>query len=209
MGETSPVGGDIIVDSGLVESHSPDKSASRDETPKSKREALPAFTYRVQVEAITKAVGEVLECFGFDEVECAEVPNTTKVLGAKRGLTVMDRLTPTGRGDLHGVLLFGFESAVAGAFAGRIASFMFDEEREVAGDEISDLVKLTLGEMASFTLLATLNSLGLPPEPVQPRFVDGEGTKLWPAPAGSNSLRVTTDVGAFEIAFVTAAPGWP
>jgi hypothetical protein len=160
----------------------------------------------VQVEALSKAVGEVLACFGLGEVACAGVPGTMDASATTCDLTVVDRLSPTGRGDLHGALVFGFEPTVARAFAARIADFMFDEPVEAAADEGSDLFRLTLIEMASFTMLATLSFLGLPPEPPEPRFVAGKGTKLSPAPRVARGFRVTTDLGAFELAFAPGAP---
>ncbi len=172
----------------------------------SRCDTLPIPKSGVQVDALSKAVGEVLACFGLGEVACAEAPGTTDASATTCDLTVVDRLSPTGRGDLHGALVFGFEPTVARAFAARIAEFMFDEPAEAVADEGSDLFRLTLSEVASFTALATLNALGLPPEVTEPRFVVGRGTKLSPTPRAAQGLRVTTDFGAFELAFAPGAP---
>ncbi len=208
MSESVPLGGDILAESSQAASVLLAKAARRDEASESESRcgALPVSASRVQVKALSRAVGEVLTCFGLGEVACAEVPGTTDASATMCDLTVVDRLSPTGRGDLHGALVFGFEPTVARAFAARIADFMFDEPVEAVADEGSDLFRLTLSEMASFTVLATLSSLGLPPEPPAPRLVAGKGTKLWPAPRVARSLRVTTDLGAFEVVFAPGAP---
>ncbi|MHC5057859.1 MAG: hypothetical protein ACYTKD_24595 [Planctomycetota bacterium] len=209
MGEPVPPGGDIIAGPARVTSVHLDKGAPRGDAPASVsgRGAPAAPASREQVEALAKAVDEVLTCLGFGDVACTEMPGTANVAATPRHLTVIGRLSPAGRGDLHDDLVFGFESTVARAFAGRIAVFMFGEPREAPADEEPGFIRFALGEMASFTLLATLNSLGLLPEPPQTRFVEGEGVELWPTPRAAKGLCVTTDAGAFEVAFVSAPPG--
>lgn len=174
----------------------------RGEAPSSKleREALIEAASRGHIEALSKAVAEVLTCFELGEVACAEEPAAREILTTTRDVTVVANLS----GGLHAAIVFGFESTVARAFAARIAVFMFGEEVEAPIEDESELVRVALGEMASFTAIATLNSLGLPLEFTPPWFVEGKGVKVSATPRAARGLSVTTDLGGFDVAF---APG--
>ncbi len=66
MSESVPLGGDILAESGLVAAALLGKAARRDEASESESrcDELPVSEPRVQVRALSKAVGEVLTCFG-------------------------------------------------------------------------------------------------------------------------------------------------
>jgi len=161
---------------------------------------LQASLCRGKTEAMSKAVAEILTSFGLDEVACAEEPGVRDVSVAASDLTVVANL----HGDLRGAIVLGFDSSVARALAASIASFMFGEAVEISADDASEHIRGALGEMVSFTVLAMLNSLGIPPEFAAPRFVDGEGARLSPASCAASVSSVSTELGGFWVAF---APG--
>jgi CheY-like chemotaxis protein/CheY-specific phosphatase CheX len=163
-------------------------------------ESLAASAARPQIEALSKAIAEVLASFGLAEVVCAEEPGVRDVSVAASDLTVVANL----HGDVHGAIVLGFDSSVAQALAAKIAAFMFGEAVEISDDEASEHIRGALGEMVSFTVLAMLNSLGIPPEFAAPHFVKSKGARLSPGSCAASVTSVSTELGGFWVAF---APG--
>jgi CheY-specific phosphatase CheX len=154
---------------------------------------------RGQVEALSKAVAEVLITFGVGEALCGQ-DSVGELAATTRDLTaVVDS-----QGGLGAAVVFGFDSGVARAVAGKVLAFMFEEAETLPAGEEDELVRRALGEVVSFALLGSLNTLGLPPEFPAPRFVRGRGVGLLREPRAVRSFAVTTESGEFEVGL---APG--
>jgi CheY-specific phosphatase CheX len=158
-----------------------------------------ASAYRCRVEALSKAVADVLTTFGVEQASCGQ-DFARDLAATTRDLTV----AVDSEGGLGAAVVFGFESGVARAVAGKVLAFMFEGAEALPADEGDEPVRRALGEMVSFALLGTLNALGLPPEFPAPRFLQGRGVGLLREPRPIRSFAVTTESGEFEVGF---APG--
>ena len=162
-------------------------------------DALLTPACRGQIEALSKAVAEVLTTFGIEQASCGQ-DSVCELAATTRDLTVV----VDSQGGLGAAVAFGFDSGVARAVAGKVLAFMFEEAEALPASEEDELVRRALGEVASFALLGALNTLGLPPEFPAPRFVAGKGVGLLREPKAARSFTITTESGEFEVGF---APG--
>lgn len=154
---------------------------------------------RGQVAALSEAVARALSTFGVERAHCGE-DSAGELAATTRDLTAV----VNSQGELGAEVVFGFDSSAARALADKISAFMFGETFTAPAGEEEEHVRIALGEMVSFSLLATLNALGLAPEFGALTFVKGRGVKLCPAPKAARSFSVTTEIGEFEVGF---APG--
>jgi len=160
-----------------------------------------ASACRGKVEALSKAVAEVLVTFDIGSVACAE-DHPGGPLATAHDLTVLvDANEP-----LEATVIFGFDRDVAGALARKMATAMTGDKVEVRSDEEAEFMRGTLGEVLNFTMLGTFNELGLPPKVMAPRFVDGRGVRLFPNPRPSRFFSVETELGGFDVGYVPGAP---
>jgi CheY-specific phosphatase CheX len=141
----------------------------------------------------------VLTTFGVGQASCGK-GSARELAATTRDLTVV----VDSEGGLGAAVVFGFDSGVARAVAGKVLAFMFEGAEAFPAGEEDESVRRALGEMVSFALLGTLNALGLPPEFPVPRFVQGKGVGLLREPRAVRSFAITTESGEFEVGF---APG--
>lgn len=161
--------------------------------------ALFTSACRGQIEALSKAVAEVLTTFGVEQASCGQ-DSVRELAATTCDLTaVVDS-----QGGLGAAVVFGLDSGVARAVAGKVLAFMFEGAEAPPTGEEDEFVRRALGEVASFALLGTLNTLGLPPEFPPPRFVRGRGVRLLREPKAVRSFSITTESGEFEVGL---APG--
>ncbi len=158
-----------------------------------------ASACRGRVEALSKAVADVLTTFGVEQASCGQ-DSVRELAATTRDLTVV----VDSEGGLGAAVVFGFDSGVARAVAGKVLAFMFEGAEALPAGEEDESVRRALGEVVSFALLGTLNALGLPPEFPAPRFVQGKGVGLLREPRAVRSFTITTESGGFEVGF---APG--
>jgi CheY-like chemotaxis protein len=179
------------------------RPAASDETPSLAPgwDALVASASRRQVEALSKSVPLILSHFGVDGARCGQ-DHVDELAATKRDLTVV----VDSRRVLDATIAFGFDTNVAEAVATRMAASMFGETFTSGVGEQDEFVQGTLGEMASFMLLATLNALRLPPEVAVPRFLRGRGVDLAAEARSASSFLVATELGDIEVSLAPTLP---
>jgi CheY-like chemotaxis protein/tRNA A-37 threonylcarbamoyl transferase component Bud32 len=162
-------------------------------------DALVASASRRQVEALSKSVPLILSHFGVEGARCGQ-DHVDELAATRRDLTVV----VDSRRALDAAIAFGFDTNVAEAVAAKMAAFMFGDALPPGAGEQDEFVRGTLGEMASFTLLATLNALSLPPEIAVPRLLRGRGVGLAAGTRAASSFLVATELGDIEVSLAPA-----